>query len=250
MRNARGPPWAGPKWHEITGSFKIETLFSSACSRGPVPKRQVAKVFLSGYVAIADTGKSHSSGVGQTLGTTTVAFSTGFQGTPDWQQWTGDWDPKTQAWVKGIVSSFSLYWKHLRNQILAVAVEGQLHCPVHWSQSVLFGSWLCYMQVPSRVEEERAWGLFKWSFTKIRGRNVKSVLCSSKRFIRPFILDTKSVLFECKSSSCWLVCQGWEGGRPDPGIGEWAEQWTGRTDEVTEPSQLSAGGRTLSLVRR
>lgn len=127
---------------------------------------------------------------------------------------------KAQSCIKGTASSFSLCWKHLGNQVLAAAVEGQPDCPVHWSQkSVLFGS--CCATCRSHPDGRRRTRVSSSGHLLRAEEEIeKSVLCSSKRFIRPFILDTKSALFECESSPCWLVCQGRGGGRPDPGLGD------------------------------
>lgn len=72
---------------------------------------------------------------------------------------------------------------------MAAAVEDQLPCPVHWSQKrPLVGFPLCNVKVLSREGEGGAWSLFERSFAKIIGRNIKSVLCSSKRFFRLLLL--------------------------------------------------------------
>ena len=68
---------------------------------------------------------------------------------------------------------------------MAAAVEEQLPCPAHRSQKCPpVGFPLCNVKVLSREDEGGAWSLFKRSFAKIIGRNIKSVLCSSKRFFR------------------------------------------------------------------
>lgn len=73
MRNA-GAPRAQAKLYQIVELFKKKTNtkkhISSACSRGPTPKWQVTKVFPSGYMAIAHTGKPHGPGLGGVSGST------------------------------------------------------------------------------------------------------------------------------------------------------------------------------------
>lgn len=79
---------------------------------------------------------------------------------------------------------------------------------------LLLGS--CCATLRSHLGRRKEQSLFKRSFPKVRGRNIKSVLCSSKRFILAFsfFYVTEPALLECKSPPCWLVCQGSEGGRP------------------------------------
>lgn len=66
VRNTGAPLGAQANLYQVVESFKIKTSFSSACSRGPAPKWQVAKELPSGYMAIAHTGESHSPGMGET----------------------------------------------------------------------------------------------------------------------------------------------------------------------------------------
>lgn len=145
---------------------------------------------------------------------------------------------ENQSCIKGIVSSSGYYWKILETRFWQQQLKdsptaqcaGNRKCPPVW---VL----LCYMRGPS-TEEGGAWSLFKRSYAKISGRNIKSVLCSSKRFFRSSVLYVmKSALLEHKGSPCWSVSQGLEGSQT-LGIGEWMEeQWTGRAARLLDQAR-------------
>jgi hypothetical protein len=89
-------------------------------------------------MAIAHTGKPDSPRVGDTRGSTLCLseqvsrlLQAGSKGQEINQVESGTLRHSLR--LKGIASSFSLYGRILENQILAAAVEGQPHCPVHWS---------------------------------------------------------------------------------------------------------------------
>lgn len=189
MRNARAPQ-AQAKLYQIVESFKKQTnkqktVFSSACSRGPTPKWQVAKVLPSGYMAIAHTGKPHGPGLGDVSGCTLCPSEqasrppqAGSSGQETNQVEIGALSPCLA--LKELLPSFCLYWKILGHQVLAAA-GGQTAPLLSALVTVSSGQvLLCYIMVPSREEEGGAWRVFKRSFAKIRGRNVKPVLRSSK----------------------------------------------------------------------
>lgn len=85
--------------------------------------------------------------------------------------------------LKRIISS-CLYRRLLENQVLAAAAESQLHRPVHCNRKPPLWGLLRCVKVP--LEEGGARARFTGSFAKIRGRNIKYLLRSSKRHVLVF----------------------------------------------------------------
>lgn len=125
----------------------------------------------------------------------------------------GDGDPRTQC-RNETTAPVSSSWEHRRTPGLAAAVEGQPRCPGHRSREASSRSGPAVLCGGPTQGEGRSLECLQRSFARIRRRNTKSVLCSSKRFLGPSLLSQSPL---CSSAKVQLADQpARAGGRPGP----------------------------------
>lgn len=156
-----------------------------------MPERRVTEVLPSGSMApahpatLAVLGWKTSQGPRWAFPNRPPAYS-------GWQQWTdhpGEMGTLRPSLAMKQAHPVPSSWKHWRILGLAAAVEGQPRCPGHREHGVSSCSGPAVLCGGPTQGEGRSSECLQRSFARIRRRNTKSVLCSSKRFLGPPLLS-------------------------------------------------------------